>query len=424
MIMRILWLCNTVPNDFADEFQIKKRPMEGWIESMLHLLKADDKLTIGCCVPIRDEDKMKNGVCSGQPYYAYHASMDKRSYESAMADEFKVILRDFQPDVIHAWGTEQNHSLAMAEACRDLNLDGRLMIRTQGIMSVYALHYTLGIPEKYWEMAEEGSVSLAEEMRSFFNRRQNDESIWKITHWICDRGDWGEFCVKAVNPRINYECVDNVLRQGFYEHQGEWQKKNCQSHRIFVAQGHYPVKGIHFLLRAMGILKAKYPGMELFVAGENILSEDNPKSRSGYARYLMDLLRVYGLEEKVHYLGYLTEDEMIAQYLKANVTVSPSTIENRANAICEGMMLGVPVVASYVGGNLGAITHEKDGYFYPVDEYYMLAGYLDRIFSDDVLAGKLSLQAVLTAKQRHGKEIIRDKMIRLYEKIAQTAKRS
>ena len=97
----------------------------------------------------------------------------------------------------------------------------------------------------------------------------------------------------------------------------------------------------------------------------------------------MQFDKEYGLEQHIRYLGTLNEQDMCRQYLKANVFVSASSIENSSNSLSEAMILGVPCIASDAGGTISLFQHEHDGFLYQADAPYLLAYYIDRIFSDD-----------------------------------------
>ena len=91
---------------------------------------------------------------------------------------------------------------------------------------------------------------------------------------------------------------------------------------------------------------------------------------------------------------------MVEQYLKANVFVLPSSIENSPNSLGEAMILGMPCVASCVGGVQDMIIDKKDGFLYPFDEYYMLAHYVCEIFSNQDMAVALGENARKSAHKR------------------------
>ena len=54
---------------------------------------------------------------------------------------------------------------------------------------------------------------------------------------------------------------------------------------------------------------------------------------------------------------------MLEEYLKAHVYILPSTIENSSNSLSEAMLLGVPSVASYVGGTPDLLRTSTGGLF-------------------------------------------------------------
>lgn len=53
--------------------------------------------------------------------------------------------------------------------------------------------------------------------------------------------------------------------------------------------------------------------------------------------------------------------------------VHPAYIDNSPNALCEAMLLGVPCIASYVGGIPSIIQNEVSGLLAPANEPYYLA---------------------------------------------------
>ena len=115
-------------------------------------------------------------------------------------------------------------------------------------------------------------------------------------------------------------------------------------------------------------------------------------------------IKKLGLEQNVSFLGVLNEEEMRDRFLKSHIFLSPSSIENSPNSVGEAMLLGMPVVSSDVGGVKNMLTHEKEGYVYQADAAYMMAYYIDKIFSDDELAVRLGENAHKHAMMTHDRE--------------------
>ena len=101
----------------------------------------------------------------------------------------------------------------------------------------------------------------------------------------------------------------------------------------------------------------------------------------------------------MEFKGALTATQMKEEYLKSNVFVMPSSIENSPNSLGEAMSLGVPIVASYVGGIPDMVEHKKSAFLYDFTEIHMLAHYICSIFADDNLAAELGNNAIARAKE-------------------------
>jgi len=80
----------------------------------------------------------------------------------------------------------------------------------------------------------------------------------------------------------------------------------------------------------------------------------------------------------------LDEKQMCKQYLKNNIFVLPSAIENSPNSLGEAQLLGMPYIASAVGGVQQLVNNDPD-VLYRYDETEILAKKICEIF---VLAEK------------------------------------
>lgn len=131
----------------------------------------------------------------------------------------------------------------------------------------------------------------------------------------------------------------------------------------------------------------------------------------------MNLIIKYDLKKNIIFCGQLSAQEMKKRYLKCNVFISSSSIENSSNSIGEAMLVGCPIVASYVGG-IRNLLNDEDGYIYPFDEPYMLAQYIDNIFSSDNLAIKFSNNSRKHAQITHDPEKNYYRLFEIYNQIS------
>ena len=83
------------------------------------------------------------------------------------------------------------------------------------------------------------------------------------------------------------------------------------------------------------------------------------------------------------------------------------------------MILGVPSIASDVGGVTDLMTHKKEGFVYQADAPYMLAHYVNEIFRSNELANRFSQNARKRALITHDPEINSKQLRYIYNQIVQ-----
>ena len=381
---------------------------------MLHALEKIEGVDIQLCFPIYDIERKKDGVCNGHRYYTF-LCRSVEVYEVEMVQAFDQILMSCQPDIIHIWGTEYPHTLAMLTACQKRGVLKKVIINIQGLVSVCANHYITDIPEDYQMMKAEGHMSIREARKSFEQRGGYEIKSLKMVQHVIGRTDWDEACVKAINPQVNYHFCEEILRESFYRYVGKWTYENCDKHTIFVSQASYPVKGFHYLLNALKIIVREYPDTHVYVAGKNILNEERLDSYGNYIEHLIEKLE---LKKALSFVGKLDETEMVTQFLKANVFVSASIIENSPNSLAEAMLLGVPCVASYVGGVYNRMSFNEDGYLYPYNEPALLAFYICKVFENsNNLCDKFSSNSATNMKKLLDPHVNAIRNIEIYKRI-------
>ncbi len=410
----ILWLSCIVLPSYAQEFGIKQNNRAGWISGMLEELEKRNEIEVDLCFPIYDKLRMKNGECNGHKYYTFHCK-SVETYDDEMVEEFEQILEISKPNLIHIWGVEFSFATAMLHACQRKGILNRVVASIQGLTSNYVRHYCADIPTKYVSMKSEDLETIEEGRNAYECRgRCEIEAISMLQH-IIGRTDWDYAVVNAVSPDICYYHCDEILRSVFYENMGRWKYENCQKFRIFVSQATYPVKGLHYLLQAMPIIIRKYPGTHIYIAGKNIIEAEK---KIPYACYLIELIEENHLQEHVTFIGNLNAEQMVDQYIQANVFVSASSIENSSNSLNEAMLVGTPSVASYVGGTNNRMTTGEEGFLYPHDEPDLLAFYICRVFENmNGLCDKLSANAVMKMSQLVDKKINVKRTLDIYSTI-------
>lgn len=421
--MRVLWVCNIILPKIAEHvYKDKIATGGGWMTGYLNGIMTVPEISLGICFPMPGHEELLTGEVEGIKYYGFAYRLHQpEKYFPELEEQFKSIIDDFQPDIVHIFGTEYAHSLSAVKA---FGRPERTVINIQGLTSIYADHYMAGVPvevQKHYTFRDLiRRDNLECQVKKFRLRGGYEIDALKGSGHVIGRTDWDKSCTELINPKAEYHFLNETLRDSFYEHQKEWSLERCQRHSIFISRGEFPIKGFHFVLDAMHMLKEEFPDIHLYVAGGDVTKADTFKDRLrqiSYGRYLRTLIDRYGLQDHVTFTGYLDEPAMCRQFLQCHVFVSPSSVENESNSISEAKMLGVPVVASYVGGVTDRIHHKESGFLYQYDAPYMLAHYIRRVFHSDELAEKFSEEAYKDALVLHDARVNRDRAVEIYHEI-------
>ena len=108
---------------------------------------------------------------------------------------------------------------------------------------------------------------------------------------------------------------------------------------------------------------------------------------------------------------------MCAAYLRAHVFVSCSTVENESNSLSEAKVLGMPTVASFVGGVVDRVTHGHSGYAYPADAPYLLAHFVGEIFDNDDMAIRMGQAAQAEARVVNDRMVNHSTLLEVYASV-------
>jgi putative glycosyltransferase (TIGR04348 family) len=93
-----------------------------------------------------------------------------------------------------------------------------------------------------------------------------------------------------------------------------------------------------------------------------------------------------------HWRGQVTHKAVLKHLSRAHLMVISSVMEGGANVICEALAADVPVLASYMPGNVGMLGEDYPGYF-PVGDERQLARLMAMAESDPDFYARLACHA-------------------------------
>lgn len=331
--MKVLWIVNTIFPYPAQKLGIEESVFGGWLNGLAENLKNEEKIELAIATTYNGSN-IKKFYDGKIVYYLIPSKNNLR--------DNKKVLEEFNPDILHIHGTEFNHGMSFFDNCSE---NTKKIISIQGLTSCISKVYLSGI--SYKDIIKNITIrdilkrdNIFQQRRKFINSGKHEIELIKKADNIIGRTIWDQANTKAINSNIKYYIGNETLRSNFYNQ--EWKIENIEKNTIFCSQASYPIKGLHYLLEAISILKKKYKDIKLYVAGYNIIENNTLKKKiklSGYAKFLKKLIKKYNLEDNVIFTGILNEEKMIEKLLKTHVFVLPSVIENSSNSLGEAMLI-------------------------------------------------------------------------------------
>lgn len=392
----------------------------GWLYAFSKsLLEIDSTLELGI-VSIAPELKKWEKYKSDRFTFYRIPSKGLHKVSSKEIQMAKEILNDFQPNIIQLNGTEYSLGLEIIEA----NTNHIPIIATiQGLSFVYERYNqgNISLWNFYKNLTFRDIIKMDGQLHRNKIMQQRgiiEQKAIKNINYITGRTTWDKDHAKTINPKIQYFTCNENLRSNFYISE-KWNFNHCTPFSIFCSNGSVPLKGVHYLIKAMQIVVSIFPQARLRIIGPNVLSKDirSKIKLTSYQKYLKKLILELNLENNIQFLGFLSEQEMIKEYLNANVYVLPSCIENSPNSLCEAQILGVPCIASICGGTTDFINHNIDGFLYRCEEYEQLAQRIMEIFHLKEEITNISSKGINKAIMRHDRGINAQQLLNIFSKI-------
>lgn len=159
------------------------------------------------------------------------------------------------------------------------------------------------------------------------------------------------------------------------------------------------------VIRAMGDLKKR--GIVNF--HYLICGRDGPEKEK-----IILLSKQYGIDRRVHYLGFRTDIANIAK--QVNVFVLPSFKEGLSVSIIEAMACGLPILASNIRGNNDLVVTNKGGFLFNPQKPIELAEHMKFLLENEEFRDK-AYSFNLAEVQKYSNLNVISKMQKIYSEM-------
>jgi glycosyltransferase involved in cell wall biosynthesis len=177
--------------------------------------------------------------------------------------------------------------------------------------------------------------------------------------------------------RVIHNGVD-MQKFAYGSRDREWLKQASAREKWIALVGnmHSDVKGHPWLIAAAGTITREFPETRFLLMGDG-------EQRKDYERQVAEL----GLGRHFLFLG--RRDDVPRVLACCDIAVLPSKAEGLPNAVLEYLAVGLPTVATRVGGNAEIIQDGKTGLLVPPEDSSALAEAILRLLRDPGFATSL-----------------------------------
>ncbi|MHA1594058.1 MAG: glycosyltransferase family 4 protein [Candidatus Baldrarchaeia archaeon] len=173
-------------------------------------------------------------------------------------------------------------------------------------------------------------------------------------------------------------------------------KRRGEERVVIFVGGLRRVKGVDNLIKAFYHVRKIHKDVKLVIVGDGPLRN-----------YLVDLVRRLGLERHVIFEGARDHVEIPDYMAKADIFVLPSLSEGLPNVLLEAMAMGLPIVATHVGGVPEVVIDGVNGFLVSPGDIKGLAEKICLLLEDDDLRERIRRRNLATSKLYSWEEIAR-----------------
>ena len=389
----------------------------GWVASLQQYLEKEQDIELAMAfVTPAPLQKEKRGNTMYYPIhipdrsglkklYYYWQGYKKDVFDKSIVILLKEVIEDFSPDIIHIFGTESNLGYIIGET------DVPCVVHIQGILStVLNVYFPLGLNVKsfvtptnireYWFrngiVFNYNRMVLAAEREKAFIRKSK---------YIIGRTEFDKQFSRLYNSDIKYFHVDEILRDEFYK----CAKWNFREGKLKLVSTLSPTiyKGIDIVLKTASILKECDVDFEWTIIGINKKNSIVSKIER-YNNLLAEDL-------SVSFAGIRTAQEIVAILQESTIYVHPSYIDNSPNSLCEAQYIGMPTIATNVGGIPTIMNYQEEFMESPIVPHSLASKIIS--LHQKIIRGEYESTLNHLAIQRHNPFVIIKKLKDVYSKI-------
>jgi len=231
---------------------------------------------------------------------------------------------------------------------------------------------------------------------------------WKVI--VCSNYMKNEVKGLFQTPTDKVEIIENGVNVNKYrtKYSEKFRDKYAspQESLIFYVGRIVREKGIQVLIQAIPRILEINPDIKFVIAGKG----PHLDSLESQARFL-------GIEDRIYFTGYISDEERNKLYKVADLAVFPSLYEPFGIVALEAMATETPVIVSNVGGLAEFIDHGENGYKTSPGDPQSLVESITYLLANKKVARRMAKNGYEMVIKQYNWEKIATKTFNLYQEV-------
>jgi glycosyltransferase involved in cell wall biosynthesis len=172
--------------------------------------------------------------------------------------------------------------------------------------------------------------------------------------------------------------------------------RRCARPRLLWMRTFYDYYNPQMAVYVLRDVLKEYPDAELTLAGQE----------KGIGNEMRKLVAKLGLEGKVHFPGFLRQEEKQEVFDRHDIYLNTTNIDNMPVCLIEAGAFGLPIVSTNVGGVPFLVQHEESALLVEPNDVRGMADSVRRLLGEPDLVRKLSLRGRELAEQCSPEKVV------------------
>lgn len=310
---RIAILSNFPGGLYFDEIP-KPGYYQVWLEALFHAFCSLDDYEIHWVVANKHIKKSKEYILKGQHFHLIpKARLTMGLYTAYCYDRYQIgkCLKKIQPDLVHAWGTEDCYGLCAKD------FKGKRVISMQGMLNAC------------YQRAKMSKFARVQ--------RLYEPSICNSDSYITTESQWAADRVKELAPHADVTLWEYAAEPRFFA----IKRNPTPEPTCLMAGTNSHLKNVRLAIQAFS--QPELSHVKLYLAGVKPDAYDN-------------------LPDNIIPLGFVGRDEVANLLSTTWCLVHPSLADSSPNIVKEARVIGVPAIVTTECGGKQYIDNGKSGF--------------------------------------------------------------